>query len=373
MAGEYIEFNNNSQPAINDTNLNRLQQLIKQDIQSTVSGDTLPIGAIMPFGSDTIPENWLLCDGSAVSRTTYQQLFNTIGTTYGTGDGFTTFNLPNLQGKIPVGKNTNDTDFDTLGETGGEKTHTLTIYEMPNHVHNLKTSNQTGNHSDGFIHNGSYELSNEAMSTKDTGGGQAHNNLQPYIVQNYIIKASQSSGVIATVVDNLTSTSAINALSANQGRILNDKFSKSVITAGPNTELTSITTIDQIIPLTSSTIVGDKLQISATNNGIKVGNGVSKVKISANVFYQDYNSSVAYLFPSVMINDNRVAMSISSRDRGTNTTSYQSVTIPPFIIGVNENDVIKLTSGEISPTQEGNIRGLRLGVLNTYITVEVIE
>lgn len=142
MAGEYIEFNNNSQPAINDTNLNRLQQLIKQDIQGAVSGDTLPIGAIMPFGSDTIPDNWLLCDGSAVSRTTYQQLFNTIGTTYGTGDGFTTFNLPNLQGKIPVGKNANDTDFDTLGETGGEKEHTLTIQEMPQHGHSVYIDEQ---------------------------------------------------------------------------------------------------------------------------------------------------------------------------------------------------------------------------------------
>lgn len=154
---------------------------------------------------------------------------------------------------------------------------------------------------------------------------------------------------------------------------VDEKYSRHIITAGPNTELTSITTRDQIIPLTSSTIVGDKLQISATNNGIKVGNGVSKVKISANVFYQDYDSSVAYVFPSVTINDNRVAMSISSRDWGTNTLSYQSVTISPFIIEVNENDVIKLTSGEINPTQEGKIRGLRLGVLNTYITVEVIE
>ena len=373
MAGEYIEFNNNSQPAINDTNLNRLQQLIKQDIQGAVSGDTLPIGAIMPFGSDTIPDNWLLCNGQAVSRTDYQELFNTIGTTYGTGDGFTTFNLPNLQGKIPVGKNANDTDFDTLGETGGEKEHTMTLADLVPHVHNLKTSNATGSHNDGFLHNGSYELSNEAMSTKTTGGGQPFNIMQPYIVQNYIIKAKQSAGVVATVVDGLNSTSATNALSAKQGKVLNEKFSKNIITAGPNTELISITTRDQIIPLTLSTIAGNKLQIDTTNNGIKVGNGVSKVKISANVFYQDYDSSVAYVFPSVTINDNRVAMSISSREKGTNTTLYQTVTISPFIIEVNENDVIKLTSGEINPTQEGYIRGLRLGVLNTYITVEVIE
>ena len=135
MAGEYIEFDNNNQPAINDTNLNRLQQLIKQDIQGAVSGDTLPIGAILPFGSNTVPENWLLCDGSAVSRTQYQDLFNTIGITFGQGDGFETFNLPDLRDRIPVGKDSNDTDFNLLGNTGGEKTHTLTIQEMPSHNH----------------------------------------------------------------------------------------------------------------------------------------------------------------------------------------------------------------------------------------------
>lgn len=96
MAGEYIEFDNNNQPAVNDTNLNRLQQLIKQDIVGTIGGDTLPIGTIVQYGSDTIPTNWLLCDGSEVSRTEYQSLFNVIGISFGQGDGFSTFNLPNL-------------------------------------------------------------------------------------------------------------------------------------------------------------------------------------------------------------------------------------------------------------------------------------
>lgn len=228
MAGEYIEFNNNSQPALNDVNINRLQQLIKQDIQGAVSGDTLPIGAIMPFGSDTIPENWLLCNGQAVSRTDYQELFNTIGTNFGSGDGFTTFNLPDLRKRVPVGKDENDEDFDTLGNTGGEKEHTLTIEEMPSHNH------QSSNYFEGSAGtSGVWAVRSLADLTgyKDTssqvGGNQPHNILQPYIVQNYIIKAKQSAGVVATVVDGLNSTSATNALSANQGRILNDRFNYS--------------------------------------------------------------------------------------------------------------------------------------------------
>lgn len=229
MAGEYIEFNNNTEPALNDTNINRLQQLIKQDIQGAVSGDTLPIGAIMPFGSDTIPGNWLLCDGQAVSRTEYQDLFNNIGTAFGNGDGFTTFNLPDFRKRVPVGKDENDTDFDTLGNTGGEKTHTLTVNEMPAHNHEVQSSTQNprvvaggegGESANVSTGGGGYQLN----TLKNTGGGQAHNILQPYIVQNYIIKAKQSAGIVATVVDSLTSTSTTDALSAKQGKVLKDKI-----------------------------------------------------------------------------------------------------------------------------------------------------
>jgi microcystin-dependent protein len=235
MAGEYIEFNNLTQPAINDTNLNLMQQLIKQDIQGAVSGDTLPIGTIVPFGSNTIPENWLLCDGSAVSRTTYQTLFNTIGTTYGAGDGFTTFNLPDLRGRVSVGKSS-DTEFDTLGETGGEKKHILTIDEMPSHTHELYAgaggstqfpayaSKDNGN-------TGAEEISGYSTVPKYKGNNQPHNILQPYIVTNYIIKAYQTAGIVSNVIDNLNSSSATDALSAKQGKLLG-QYSTSEIVVG---------------------------------------------------------------------------------------------------------------------------------------------
>lgn len=367
MAGEYIEFNNNSQPAINDTNLNRLQQLIKQDIQGVVSGDTLPIGVIMPFGSDTIPDNWLLCNGQAVSRTTYQELFNAIGTTYGTGDGFTTFNLPNLQGKVPVGKNANDTDFDTLGETGGEKTHTLTINEMPSHNHQRE---QTGralywdeNLTEmGGLASGVNVQTSWNRNTTNTGGSQPHNNLQPYIVQNYIIKAKQSAGVVATVVDNLTSTSAINALSANQGRILNEKTQKHIITAKGGSSEIATTSSGNKLTMATATTIGNKLTLT-NDGGIKIGAGVTKVAISASTTYTggDVSQHALLIYKNSKAAENSLARVLFNSSSNIQTT----IIIPYQIVSVSENDILYLfASSSVNKFVSGPM---------SYMTVEVVE
>jgi microcystin-dependent protein len=79
-------------------------------------------GDIKTVAYATAPDGWLLCDGSAVSRSTYAALFEAIGTTYGSGNGTTTFNLPSTKGKVQVGRDAGQTEFDTLGETGGAKT-----------------------------------------------------------------------------------------------------------------------------------------------------------------------------------------------------------------------------------------------------------
>ena len=218
-----IDFANAQEPAINDTNLNQMQLNIENAINAQVSGDTLPVGCIVPFTSDTVPENWLVCDGSAISRTTYDLLFSIIGTTYGVGDGSTTFNLPNLKGKVAVGKDSTQTEFDTLGETGGEKTHTQTLTEMPTHNHGISgvAYALSGSGNQEFGSGGAQSLDiKSVLSITNTGDGQPMNNLQPYIVTNYIIKAQQSAGLVATVVDNLNSTSSTNALSAKQGKLL---------------------------------------------------------------------------------------------------------------------------------------------------------
>jgi microcystin-dependent protein len=147
---------------------------------------SVPAGVINPWAgvAGSPPTGWLLCDGTAVSRSTYSTLFGIVGTAYGVGDNSTTFNLPNLKGKVPVGLDSTQTEFDTRGETGGAKTHTLTTAQLPSFSHELQMAS-TG---DGTTY---FRGSNGPYSTSiyySHGSGEAHNNLQPYIVVNYIIK-----------------------------------------------------------------------------------------------------------------------------------------------------------------------------------------
>ena len=234
--GKYLErinFINNKAPWLNDINLNKLQENVEDAItelhsQGVATGDTLPLGAVIEWYSDTIPENWLLCNGQNISRTDYPELFNVLGTKYGTGNGSTTFGLPNLKGKVPVGKSAGDIDFSTLGKIGGEKTHILTTLEIPKHNHGINTANGQGNLEWGY----SFSYGNDSAYNgimQEVGGNEAHNNLQPYIVCNFIIKAKQSSGLVANVIDNLESSSGTDALSAKQGKILNEKTEKKVL------------------------------------------------------------------------------------------------------------------------------------------------
>jgi microcystin-dependent protein len=230
-----------------------------------------PSGVISLYAGRSAPTGWLLCDGSAVSRTTYSelftQLFPTIGTftvtiaspavvtrtahglqtgdavyltttgalptglsantkywvtrvdansfklattlanalastnintsgsqsgthtatgcPYGVGDGSTTFNLPNLKGSVAVGVDTTQTEFAGLGQTGGEKTHVLTLAEMAAHTHTIPV---TGSGTSGSILKGTALADGSTQVTSSAGSDTAHNNLQPYLAIQYIIK-----------------------------------------------------------------------------------------------------------------------------------------------------------------------------------------
>lgn len=148
----------------------------------------MPPGIVLPFGGGVPPANFVFARGQALSRVTYAALFVEFGTTYGIGDGSTTFNVPNLTGKTIVGYDNGQPEFATLGQTGGAKTHTLSVAEMPSHQHSATDVRNASNAV--FTTSGGTGMDNATVTanlTTATGGGGAHNNLQPYIVLNYII------------------------------------------------------------------------------------------------------------------------------------------------------------------------------------------
>jgi len=155
---------------------------------AVVAPPTGIVGEIKAYAGASAPSGYLLCNGSAISRSTYIDLFNICGTSYGAGDGSTTFNIPNLKGKIPVGLDSTQSEFDTLGETGGAKTHTLTVDQMPSHTHQYNDTYGVQNLEGVFNNANACDETERWETTSSTGGGQAHNNLQPYVVMNYIIK-----------------------------------------------------------------------------------------------------------------------------------------------------------------------------------------
>jgi microcystin-dependent protein len=166
-------------------------------------GTAGPAGSIMAWAATTPPANWLICDGSAVSRTSYASLFNVIATNFGVGDGSSTFNLPDLRGRVPVGKDAGT--FGALAGSGGAETHLLTAAQsgLPSHTHQMPMgtngtpigAGDVPQRSQGPGDSGFRTSVPTASSTYGSGlasssASSAHNNLQPYLVLNYIIKTT---------------------------------------------------------------------------------------------------------------------------------------------------------------------------------------
>ena len=161
---------------------------------ASAPGGLAPTGVVLPFAGSTAPTGWAFCDGTAISRTTFASLFTAISTTYGVGNGTTTFNLPDLRGRIPGGKdNMGGTaasrlttagagaDGATIGASGGAQTHGLTQAQLP--ALTFLTTTDTGSGAPSLDFSGP-----DNLGFYSVGGGTAHNNTQPTLILNYIIK-----------------------------------------------------------------------------------------------------------------------------------------------------------------------------------------
>ncbi|ADO67181.1 hypothetical protein crov148 [Cafeteria roenbergensis virus] len=178
---------------------------------SNVTGDyyvnaqlLIPVGTIFPFAGANAPTGYLVCDGSDISRNTYARLFSIIANTYGPGNGETTFSLPDLRGRTLIGVGTGSgLTPRNLADIGGTETHTLTLNEIPQHSHNVEVSNLV--HKDGADTVGNPDATGDELNLKNsisntfTSGGingrtnpnvasDAHNNMQPFMTINYIIR-----------------------------------------------------------------------------------------------------------------------------------------------------------------------------------------
>lgn len=155
------------------------------------------LGQIIWFAGNFAPRNWELCNGQLLTINDNQSLFSLLGTTYG-GDGRTTFQLPDLRGRIPLspGEGPNLSNYN-LGDKGGSETVTLTTSQIPSHTHQLKATsgdatldnplnNALAKSSTNIYNSNDANVIMNAVSIGNTGG-QAHENRQPILAVNYII------------------------------------------------------------------------------------------------------------------------------------------------------------------------------------------
>jgi microcystin-dependent protein len=155
---------------------------------------SVPAGAVMPWTSSDAPDGWLICDGSAVSRSDYAKLFSALGVTFGSGDGANTFNLPDLRGRAVVGLDNmggsaanviSEAWARSVGGRFGEERHRLTVGEMPAHSHGYYQS-PVGGAYDG--HSSPVVTHQSWTNTGSAGGDAPHNNVQPSMALAWIIK-----------------------------------------------------------------------------------------------------------------------------------------------------------------------------------------
>jgi microcystin-dependent protein len=261
----------------------------------------VPVGVVVPFAGSTSPAGWLLCFGQAVSRTTYAGLFATISTTYGSGDGSTTFTLPDLRGRVVAGEDDmggtaasrltaagSGITGTTLGATGGTQTHTMTSAEMPSHTHTQDAHSHAVQRSNSAATSVGAEGIRTDVITDFTNGtdtiGLAQGGANALLVGVTIGAATTAATTLSNVVD---TTSVANIAAVYTAIAANTSFSAAnfAVSTGAAGGL-----VNRTITFTSGTAAGTYLVINdgttagfneAADLVIGLGNAANPVAFSA--------------------------------------------------------------------------------------------
>lgn len=371
---------------------------------NSIFTDSIPIGTIMSCSSNAIPQYFLSCDGAAISRVSYSNLFSVIGTAYGTGDGVNTFNIPDLRARVMLGPgSTTYTDSGVsvlrssasyvLGSKGGEETHTITTNEIPSHSHRMYNAG-THRHSIGGADSGSsygavlmtdrrsYDVGawtnyegNHSHTINSTGGSTAHTHVQPYTVVQYIIKALPQNICTNPMINYwtqlgsstyLTSTNIGIGTSNTIGPLhVGSISSPNTLIAGSN----GCVGIGTSNPTSSLTIVGNLTLSGSLNGNISVSNisfsNLSSSNIITNSIRNRYNVPIIgheppylreitsiYSWEGITPITNEIISNFDWRGGvGTNFTSYKTSTWDNRNYMINFNN---LTSTTTLPSSSAN-------------------
>ena len=153
------------------------------------------MATIIMFGGNFAPRNWAFCEGQLLAISQYSALFSLLGTTFG-GDGRTTFGLPDMRGRVPIhpGNGPGLSSY-KLGQKGGSEQVVLQTTQIPSHTHTIYAKTGGGdetNPTNGFMATASTDFYAETHNTQmgnpaSVGGGQGHNNIQPYLCVNFVL------------------------------------------------------------------------------------------------------------------------------------------------------------------------------------------
>jgi microcystin-dependent protein len=321
--------------------------------------DTLPVGTVQPFLGLTPPKGYLVCQGQLISKAEYPELYNICKSAFG-AETSTHFYLPDLRGKTIAGYDDNDTAMNSIGKLLGNISHkhvSPLTWVQKNSSYYVGVTNSQGT-SDvtgkrdfyGSVTNEFYGRSNNladdgwAVIAYDTS---VESSFQPTVVMNWIVKAAMLIPEYFIVENTLTSTSTSNALSAAQGKILNNSVNE--LQTSVNNIKTQIThdfmvlgfsgaestwTEDGVwVPVGFGAVKsssGSKLINSMPN--VKIGKGVSKVRVFVQLTYYQ-QSADDYMFLAITKNGTNQAKSIQAM------AQWGQITVD-YVLSVKEGDLI---------------------------------